>query len=500
MAKQTKTTLTLFGFFAMTSSMVMTVYEYPTFATSGLNLVFYLLLGGFLWFLPAALCSAEMATVDGWQEGGIFSWVSGMLGERFGFAAIFFQWFQITVGFVTMIYFILGAFSYVIDYPALDSTPWIKFVGVLIVFWVITLSQLRGTGFTAILAKVGFIVGIVAPAIILFVLGIAYIAGGNKLEIDFSIHSFIPDFSKINTLVIFVSFILAFMGVEASASHINELDNPKKNYPLSMIMLVILAIVLNTIGGLTVASVIPAKDLSLSSGVVQTFQELILHFDKGLGVVVKIVALMLALGVIGEVSSWVVGPSRGIFATAQKGLLPPAFAKTNKHDVPVQLVMAQGVVVTIWAAVLTFGGGGNNLSFLIAISLTVVIYLAGYVLLFIAYLRLAGKSDIKRTYHVPFGKAGKYVFAIAGLVVSLFALFISFFPPSDITKGQDGAYLTILAISFIVTLACPFVIYEVYGKKHSDPNYKHDHLKHHEQNRFTYLFARGEHRIKHTEK
>ncbi|WP_149808179.1 amino acid permease, partial [Listeria monocytogenes] len=110
---------TLFGFFAITASMVMTVYEYPPFATSGFLLVFFLLLGGFLWFLPVALCAAAMATVDGWQEGGIFSWVGNTLGERFGFAAIFFQWFQITVGFVTMIYFILGARFYVLVSPSL---------------------------------------------------------------------------------------------------------------------------------------------------------------------------------------------------------------------------------------------------------------------------------------------------------------------------------------------------------------------------------------------
>ncbi|MBO3377674.1 glutamate:gamma-aminobutyrate antiporter, partial [Clostridium perfringens] len=42
-------TLTLFGFFAMTASMVMTVYEYPTFATSGFHLVFFLIVGGLLW-------------------------------------------------------------------------------------------------------------------------------------------------------------------------------------------------------------------------------------------------------------------------------------------------------------------------------------------------------------------------------------------------------------------------------------------------------------------
>ncbi len=490
-----RASLTLFGFFAMTASMVMTVYEYPTFATSGLNLVFYLLMGGFLWFLPVALCSAEMATVDGWQEGGIFSWVGGTLGERYGFAAIFFQWFQITVGFVTMIYFILGAFSYVVDFPPLQNNPLVKFIGVLVVFWAITGFGMLGTGATAKLAKVGFIIGIIVPAVILFGLGIAYVAGGNPLQIEFSASALVPDFTQVNTLVVFVSFILAYMGVEASASHINELQKPKRNYPLAMILLVVLAIMLNTVGGLTVASVIPADQLNLSSGVVQTFQSLIEHFSKNMDWVVKVIAAMLALGVIGEVSSWVVGPSRGIFAAAQKGLLPPAFTKTNKRNVPTRLVLVQGGVVTIWAAVLTLGGGGNNLSFLTAISLTVVIYLAGYLLLFTSYLKLARRKGVKRSYHVPGGRVGKYIFAISGLIVSLFALVISFFPPSTLSQGEDGVYLAILGVSFIVTLLLPFIIYKAYGKKHSDPNYRHTRLKHHEQNKFTHLWARGEHAI-----
>lgn len=58
-------TLSFFGFFAITASMVMAVYEYPTFASSGMNLVFFLVVGGVLWFLPVAMCAVEMATVDG---------------------------------------------------------------------------------------------------------------------------------------------------------------------------------------------------------------------------------------------------------------------------------------------------------------------------------------------------------------------------------------------------------------------------------------------------
>ncbi|EAF0570871.1 glutamate:gamma-aminobutyrate antiporter [Listeria monocytogenes] len=494
MSKQAKS-LTLFGFFAITASMVMTVYEYPTFATSGFHLVFFLLLGGFLWFLPVALCAAEMATVDGWQEGGIFSWVGNTLGERFGFAAIFFQWFQITVGFVTMIYFILGALSYVFDFPALESNPFIKFIGVLIIFWGLTFSQLGGTKNTAKIAKFGFIIGILIPAIILFILGIAYVAGGNPLHVTFSKEAFIPDFSKASTLVIFVSFILAYMGVEASASHVNEMTNPKRDYPLAMIMLVILAIALNTIGGLTISAVLPLKDLSLSSGVVQTFQALILHFGSGLGWAVKLIAIMIALGVMGEVSAWVVGPSRGMYIAAEQGLLPEKMKKVNKHGVPVPLIMVQGIVVTIWAAILTFGGGGNNLSFLTAISLTVVIYLVGYLLFFIGYLVLIfKKSSLKRTYQIPGGKIVKVIVALIGLVTSIFALCISFVPPASIAAKSDTTYMVILSISFIVTVLIPFIIYAVHDKKDISPK-DITHLDSSDINKFTHPRARGEHII-----
>ena len=458
--------LTLFAFFAMTASMVMTVYEYPTFATSGFNLVFFLLLGGILWFLPVELCAAEMATVDGWQEGGIFAWVGNTLGERFGFAAIFFQWFQITVGFVTMIYFILGCVSYIFNWNALNNVPVLKFIAVLVVFWGLTLSQLGGTKNTAKIAKAGFILGIAIPAIILFGVSIAYLVQGNPIDVKIGAKYFVPDFSKVNTLVVFVSFILAYMGVEASASHVNELENSKRNYPLAMIILVIVAIILNTIGGLTVAAVIPQGNLNLSSGVVDTFKVLILHFIPNGTWIVKLIALLLALGVMGEVSAWVVGPSRGMYIAAQKGILPKSLTKTNKHDVPVNLVFIQGIVVTIWAAVLTLGGGGDNVSFLTAISLTVVIYLVGYLLFFIGYFKLILKDgDLKRSYQVPGGKIFKLIVAACGFLTSIFALIISFFPPSQLVGKSIHEYLTILSVSFVITVLIPFVIYSITCKK-----------------------------------
>lgn len=466
----TKKSLTLFGFFAMTASMVMAVYEYPTFATSKLHLVFYLLLGGFLWFIPVALCAAEMATVDGWEKGGVFTWTGKNLGKKYGFANLFFEFFEITVGFVTMIYFILGALSYVFDWPALNSNPMIKFIGVLVIFWILALSQLGGTKYTAKIAKIGFIVGILLPAAILIILALIYIIQGNPIYIS-SKDTFVPDFTKVNTLVVFVSFILSYMGVEASATHANEMDNPKKEYPLAMLLLVIVAIVVSTLGGLAIAAVIPQDQINLSAGVVQTFAVLLGHFTANNTILVKIIALLLAFGVIAEVSSWVVGPTRGMIIAAEEGAIPKSWAKTNEHDVPVYLVIAQGIIVSIWDAVLTFGAGGSNLSFLAAMSLTVVIYLSGYILFFVGYIKAILGEGLNGAYQMPGGKPVKIIVAIIGLATSIFAFFISFVPPTSIAGNavQSHEYMWMLIISYVISLILPFAIYDL-GQK-----YMHSH-------------------------
>lgn len=466
----TKKSLTLFGFFAMTASMVMAVYEYPTFATSKLHLVFYLLLGGFLWFIPVALCAAEMATVDGWEKGGVFTWTGKNLGKKYGFANLFFEFFEITVGFVTMIYFILGALSYVFDWPALNSNPMIKFIGVLVIFWILALSQFGGTKYTAKIAKIGFIVGILLPAAILIILALVYIIQGNPIYIS-SKDTFVPDFTKVNTLVVFVSFILSYMGVEASATHANEMDNPKKEYPLAMLLLVIVAIVVSTLGGLAIAAVIPQDQINLSAGVVQTFAVLLGHFTANNTILVKIIALLLAFGVIAEVSSWVVGPTRGMIIAAEEGAIPKSWAKTNEHDVPVYLVIAQGIIVSIWDAVLTFGAGGSNLSFLAAMSLTVVIYLSGYILFFVGYIKAILGEGLNGAYQMPGGKPVKIIVAIIGLANSIFAFFISFVPPTSIAGNavQSHEYMWMLIISYVISLILPFAIYDLCQK------YMHSH-------------------------
>lgn len=461
-------TLSFFGFFAITASMVMTVYEYPSFASSGFQLVFFLIIGGVLWFLPVAMCAAEMATVKGWESGGIFAWVGNTLGRRWGFAALFFQWFQITVGFVTMAFFVLAALAYVFSWDALYNNPLVMFFGVAAIVWVLTLTQLGGTKFTARISKIGLIGGILVPVIVLLIGLIIYFATGGVSQIKMDVTTFVPDFTKVDTLVIFASFILAYMGVEASASHVNELKNPNRNYPLAMIVLVILTIGLDALGGLAVATTLPASTLdgNLSFGVIEAFRVIFVeHINPALGWVVFVVALLLALGVLAEISAWIVGPSRALLDTAHDGILPPSFKKTNKNGVSVKTVVIQAVIVTVWDAVLCgsialSGGSSSSVGYLTAIGLTVVIYLVGYILFFLGYFVLIfKKKNLQRSFQLPGGTPFKAIVATVGLVMTVGTLVISFFPSSNLDAQANMVYQVTLGVAFTVSIIIPFVIY-----------------------------------------
>lgn len=152
--------------------------------------------------------------------------VSNTLGPRWGFAAISFGYLQIAIGFIPMLYFVLGALSYILKWPALNEDPITKTIAALIILWALALTQFGGTKYTARIAKVGFFAGILLPAFILIALAAIYLHSGAPVAIEMDAKTFFPDFSKVGTTVVFVAFILSYMGVEASATHVNEMSNP----------------------------------------------------------------------------------------------------------------------------------------------------------------------------------------------------------------------------------------------------------------------------------
>lgn len=497
---KTTTKLSAFGFFTLTAAMLMSADEYPAFAQSGLLATGFLILAGLLWFLPVALVSAQMATMPGWGDGGVYTWVKGALGQRAGFVAVFFQWLQITVNFITMIYFIIGVLSFAVDMPALNSNPWLKLALFLLIYWVMTAIQLRGINGTDKVVKWTFLFGIVLPALILLGLSVAYLVEGHHVQFVTSLAANRTTLATHFSLTSIVPFVLAFTGIEASAAYVNNLRNARRNYPLILLILVLFAITLDSFGGLSVAAVVPAKELSLNQGVIEAINKMVHSVTLGTFTpLVKGIGLLMAIGMLGEISSWIVGPVRSLLVTAEDEILPARFNQVNKQQVPVHLVLLQGGLVSIIAFILTVGFGGNNAAFSMAMSLTVMLYLVMYILMFVAFLNLVHQGKMSAaTFKIPGNRFVHMSLGILGLFSSL-AVFISTFLPTASSRLSPALYATVMGLFFLTVLG---ITIWLYSRRRSESTDKSWHIRHRhidEVPKFTQMQGRGEHVLEQTD-
>jgi len=458
--------ITGFQLFSMTTSMVMTVYGFAAFAKQGPTAFFYLFLAGILWFLPVTRTAGEMASIDGWSKGGIFTWSRDMLGERAGWSALFYQWIHITVGMNTMMYFILGCFSVSFGLPVIANNPTVKFILMMIMIWGLIWLQQRGTAVTGKIAQWCFTLGVIIPVFFLLFLFIAYLIQGNPALIHVNTHTIFPSSWNGSVLVGFVPFILAFAGAEGSASHVKDLENPKV-YPKVMTALAICAICSDIIGSMAIAMTIPNDQIQLSNGIVFAYGALVQRFGISVVLVEKVVGFLLAVGVLGEISSWVVGPNAGMFEAAKEGYLPPRFSKSNKYGIETNVMILQGVVVSIVGALLTFGAGGNksSVSFQTAMSLTVALYTMMYMMMFVTYLVLQFKhKDLHRTFRASRSMGLRVTYGVLGFILSAFGFVVTFFPPADYSAHDKKTYLTLLLVAFVIMGILPFILYMYHDK------------------------------------
>ncbi len=191
----------------------------------------------------------------------------------------------------------------------------------------------------------------------------------------------------------------------------------------------------------------------------QGFRSLLDKF--GIGWMLPILGFLVAFGAMGGVIAWIVGPSKGLFATASDGDLPPFLARTNKNDVPTRILFIQGGVVTAISMLYLFMPNVSSAFFLLT-ALTAILYLVMYILLFAAGIRLRySQPNVKRAYRIPGGNFGMWLVAGIGLVGALFAIIVGFFPPSQLTIGSPAFYVGFLAVGLVFFVIVPVIIYQL---------------------------------------
>jgi len=445
------------NFGALTIAMIsvagiFTLRTLPLMAIYGLSSIFYYVIAALLFFIPSALICAELAT--GWSKtGGLYVWVREAFGARFGFLAIWLEWTNTVISFPATLAFITATIAYAIN-PALANDKFYMLPLMLILFWGTTLINFLGVKFSSWVSNIGLIFGTAFPCLLIVVLAIGWLITGHHSQITFTAKNILPNFS-VTRAAFLVGLILGYSGMQIAAFHAHEVKDPQRNFPRAIFISVLIILFLSITGSLAIAMAVPQQKISLITGLMQATVTFFSMYH--LNWMVPIVAILTALGAFSMLNIWVIGPCKGLLATANYGDLPKPLQYINKHNAPTTLLLLQAIVGTVFSLVY-FLMPTINSSYWILVALTSILTLIMCILIFASVIRLRyTQPDTPRGYKIPGGIIGVWLIAGIGILTCAFAFFLGFMPPEQLHHVSIKFYESFLIGGVVILVLIPFI-------------------------------------------
>lgn len=447
--------LGLFRLIAVTLAFVMSIRNLPMLAETGWPQIFYMLLAAIIFQIPVALISAELATGFS-SEGGAYSWIKQAFGKKWGFVGAWMFWAQMCVGMVMVASFIAAMLAYVVD-PALASNRYFIIGVSLVCIWAPTVYNLRGLKASTFISTIGYFIGVAIPFLFIILFGAIWFFGGHPVDLaPLTWDTVIPDFSQMSNLIFFTGIILLYSGSEAVAVHAPQTKNVQRNFPKAMIVATLLLLVLNVIGAISIQMVVPANEIGLASGIMQTFH--IFFTRMNLEWLSPVIALMIGFGAFGQLSTWLLGPSKSMLAVAKDGNMPRFFHRTNGEGMPVVFMLLQAFILSAVTMVYMLVPS-INAGFFMVLVLTVLLYSVTYILIFASAIRLRyTQPDAPRSYKVPGKNWGIWLLGGAGIFAMLLCMVFSIFPPASLPNDSRFMYISFELGGMLLFLIIPFLI------------------------------------------
>ncbi|MDD4817836.1 MAG: amino acid permease [Victivallaceae bacterium] len=407
---------------------VLSIVNYPAQAEYGYAIVFFIAVSAACFFIPTALVSAEMASALP-HDGGLYLWGKTAFNPTVGFLTVSMQWFNSLPWYGTVLTFIATTAAYMFD-PALADNRLYVYFAILLVTWGCTIVNLFGIKLYARVSSVGALLGTILPSILIVVLAALWLFSGRAPAIPFSWPAALPQLHNLNDWMLLAGMMVSLAGIDMTALHITDVRNPCRTYPLALLASSVIIIAASAAGALAIAVVVPPGALSMASGAGEAFSRM---FDAlGVPVLTMPMCLMLCIGAVTTVFTWLLGPSKGILQVAAEGLLPPVLARRNRWNAPVTILLVQATIISLISLVVffmpTIGG-----AFWVFMALSAQMYMIMYILMFsAAFMLRVRRPELPRPYRIPGGLWGIGAVCLLGLLTSVAAMLAGFIPPASI--------------------------------------------------------------------
>ena len=261
-----------------------------------------------------------------------------------------------------------------------------------------------------------------------------------------------------------------FVGFELPSAAGDEMKNPQKDVPFTVIRALVVSILLYGLPVLAIISVVPADQIK-GNGVSSFLDAVDTVFTVygGAGeIMVKIAVVMFILAVVSSASTWLMGSDRSQAIAAIDGTGPVWLGRfSSKYGTPLNVNLISGILSTIvFVAASVIGSGSAANAFNVMIGIVLLFTTISYIVIFPAFIKLRkSHGHVDRPYKVPGGMAGVWVCGLLTTFWAVVATLAGIFPglladgvflsdswlPDGVTRSQYTAYAFIaIGITFAV--------------------------------------------------
>ncbi|HEX4045537.1 MAG TPA: APC family permease, partial [Gammaproteobacteria bacterium] len=433
----------------------------PASALFGSTLIFFFIFAAIVFLIPTALVSAELsANVN---EGGIYQWARLAFGKRVAFLAVWLQWVNNIVWFPTILSFIAGTAAYLIDPKLAENKVYLVSI-ILSAFWLLTLINLKGIRLSSKFTSFCAISGLLIPMALIIVLLAVWLWLGKPIQLELNTTSMLPNWQHTDNWTALTAIMLGFAGMELATVHIKDVNQPQKTFPRALAFSSIIILLTMMLGSLAIAMVLPHNQINLVNGTIQTFDYFLSAFN--LSWLTPFLTILLVVGSLGGIVSWVISPIKGLNQAARDGFLPPIFHKENKHGVPQNLLLTQAILTSL-VCVAFLLLPTINASYWLLTALSTQLYIMMYVIMFLSALRLrkkiranavrdvagaVGATGAMQSFTIPGKNIGIGIVCGLGLMGCAITLFVGFVPPSNIQIGSKVFYSLLFCSGLVIMM------------------------------------------------
>lgn len=444
MTTKTKSKMGLSSLTLFSVCAVLVVDGLTASASIGPSAITWWLITLIFFVVPYGLISSELGTTYP-GKGGIYDWVKRAFGFKWAVRTTWFYWIHVSLWMPAIYIMFAGMFAEMF-FPEMPISTQIAICIALtwLTIWICNISMDAGIWVTNL--------GALFKVAVILVLGFGgfMYASEHGVANEFSLASMTPSLDVGMGFLPVIIFNL--MGFELIVCMGDEIRDPRKDIPKSILVAALIVTTLYIFGTLGILMALPVEKIGLVSGIVATLRTLFGEGPFGQFMVYSIGSLTL-LTFIANMATWIMGSSRAAMEAAQAGELPEIISRKHpKHRTPVGANLVTGIVSTVVILLYGFSAGESDELFWSVFAFSSCILLFPYLLMFPAHVKLRlTDGNRERPYRVPGGLVSQIIMSALCFLFIIQAVVLFIFP-NVVSFSIDWSYSAPVLIGILITI------------------------------------------------